>query len=160
MVWLAASAVGMMIAARFLKREKTLEQLISFVSMTELEISHYSLAFSEIVEKAATEKSYDCLLFIPLCFEKITNGTDFPKAWKESISEKMPEISKNDEKKLLSFGDVLSSCDKEGVLSVLSYYKKTFDESLLEAKQARKKYAKLCVAVGVFAGGVIFMTLI
>lgn len=160
MVWLAASAIGMMIAARFSKREKTLGQLISFVSMTELEISHYSLAFPEIVEKAANEKSYDCLSFIPLCFEMIMNGTDFPKAWKESITEKIPELSKSDEKKLLSFGDVLSSCDKEGVLNVLSYYKKTFDESLFEAKEARKKYAKLCVAAGVFAGGVIFMTLI
>lgn len=150
----------MMLAERLLKREKALEMLLLFFSKTELEVSHYSLLFSSVVEKAANDLSVRSLGFVKLCDERIKNGEDFPKAWKESIMQKPPPISKAEKEKLVNFAFDVSSCDKDGVIKTLDYYRETFELSLSDAKQTRKKYARLCICSGIFIGGIIFITLI
>ncbi len=160
MVWLAVAGVGMMFAERFSRREKGIECLLALFKKMEIEISHYSLSFPDFIEKTAKENSLKNPRFLPLCAEKIKAGTDFPIAWKESIEEKPPLLLREEKERLFEFAAVLSSCDKDGVLKVLSFYEETFKNSLTEAKSAKNKYAKLCVACGVFAGGVVFMTLI
>lgn len=160
MVWIAAAWLGIMLADRFSKREKAIDGLISFFRRCEIEISHYSLSFPSLIEKIASEESPRTLQFILLCNQKIKNGEDFPDAWKKSLEENPPIILPNEKERLSRFGTLLSSCDTQGVLSVLSFYEEFFKASLAEAKSAKKKYAKLCIAGGVFVGCVLFMTLI
>lgn len=160
MVWIAISAVGIISAEWFLRHEKALEALLWFFEKTELEVSHYSLSFPVLIEEASKESSARVLGFIPLCADKIKSGVDFPKAWKQSIEQKPPPLLKKEMEMLSDFGTLFSSCDKEGVLKLLDFYKKSFEVSFAEAKGARKKYAKICVFSGLFVGGIIFITLI
>lgn len=160
MVWIAASAIGMIFARTLLKRERAIEALIWLFEKAELEISHYSLSLASLVKEAAKESSARLLPFILLCAKKTENGTDFPKAWKESVEKAPPPLSKKEREELSNFGFLLSSCDKEGALKMLDFYKKSFDFSLSDARAARKKYSKPCIFSGFFVGGIIFITLI
>lgn len=160
MVWISISAIGIISAEWLLKHEKTLEALLLFFEKTELEISHYSLSFPALIEEASKESSTRMLIFIPLCADKIKAGIDFPKAWRQSIEQKPLPLLKKEKEMLLDFGTLFSSCDKEGVIKMLGFYKKSFEVSLNAAMGARKKYAKLCVFSGLFVGGIIFITLI
>lgn len=125
----------------------------------EIEISHYSLSFPSFIEKVEKEDSFKNLP-ISLCAEEIKRGVDFPDAWKKSVERKPPLLLREERKRLSEFGAILSSCNKDGVLKVLSFYEEIFKSSLIEAKNSKNKYAKLCMVCGIFAGGVIFMTLI
>lgn len=160
MVWLAAAWLGMMLAERFSRREKEIERLLALFKRMEIEISHYSLSFPDFIEKAEKEASFQKLRFVSLCAERIKSGADFPVAWKKSVEDKPPILLCEERKRLSEMGAILSSCNKDGVLKVLSFYGEIFKNSLNEAKSAKNKYAKLCTVCGVFVGGVIFMILI
>ena len=160
MVWLAAAVCGTVLAERFSKRQKALEELLSFFHLIKLEVTHYLLPFSEAIVKISDSSAIRSLSFISECAEKLQSGEDFPTAWEKSLEQKPPCIGKDELKLLLRFGRTACSCDINGVEEILGYYGERFSSALSEAVCAKNKYARLCMFSGVFAGVIIFIILI
>ena len=83
------------------------------------------------------------LVFIPECI-KLCDSEPFPQAWSDSLSAR-----------LVSFGRSLGTTALEGQIANCDMFCADFELRLSEAREKKKKYAKVLPPLGALAGAVI-----
>ena len=96
------------------------------------------------------------LVFIPECI-KLCDSEPFPQAWSDSLSARKNTVglTSSDVSRLVSFGRSLGTTALEGQIANCDMFCADFELRLSEAREKKKKYAKVLPPLGVLAGAVI-----
>ena len=96
------------------------------------------------------------LLFIPECI-KLCDSEPFPQAWSDSLSARKNTVglTSSDVSRLVSFGRSLGTTALEGQIANCDMFCADFELRLSEAREKKKKYAKVLPPLGALAGAVI-----
>ena len=96
------------------------------------------------------------LVFIPECI-KLCDSEPFPQAWSDSLSARKNTVglTSSDVSRLVSFGRSLGTTALEGQIANCDMFCADFELRLSEAREKKKKYAKVLPPLGALAGAVI-----
>ena len=87
----------------------------------------------------------------------ILGSTPFPQAWSDSLSARKNTVglTSSDISRLVSFGRSLGTTALEGQIANCDMFCADFELRLSEAREKKKKYAKVLPPLGALAGAVI-----
>lgn len=96
------------------------------------------------------------LMFIPECI-KLCDSEPFPQAWNDSLSARKNTVGliSSDISRLVSFGRSLGTTALEGQIANCDMFCVDFELRLAEAREKKKKYAKVLPPLGALAGAAI-----
>ena len=96
------------------------------------------------------------LVFIPECI-KLCDSEPFPQAWSDSLSARKNTVglTSSDVSRLVSFGRSLGTTALDGQIANCDMFCADFELRLSEAREKKKKYAKVLPPLGALAGAVI-----
>lgn len=155
-VMLFLTAAGIIKGREMTDCVRMLEGIIMFLADCKSMIEYTGITVGEILEntscgtfEAYTEKC-----------RRYASELDFPEAWKKSVGEIPPFISKSDRELLVRFGEKIGTSDKDTQLNMLSYLISRFEISLREKREREKKEKKLYIFAGTALGLVAFIMII
>lgn len=149
---------SVIISIRLRKRAAVLDKTYSLLNEIKIMLEYSCCAVNELIDSAGGKAMYKDT-FVPKCKELLTEGNDFPVAWKRSVEE--TNLYKNEEKqKLIQLGTFLGTSDLESQITVAQMYITAFDEFRNEARLKSKKYADTSIFVGAFCALGLFVMMI
>lgn len=153
---------GRYIADTYGKRVKLLEKTEVMISVIRDEIRFYALPIKEMLNLLSEKEALKQLTFINQCKIFMSDGCEFPEAWKKALKDR--DCTKNFRKKdielLLDFGEYLGVTDITGQLSNCEVYLELIRFNLNEAKKEREQYSGIITVLGFLSGIALIIVLI
>ena len=139
-----------------IKKVETYLQLLFFVS-SEIKYSHAPI--KNILQLACTTESLSQAGFLQPCLNALQNGESLSQAWKKGVSNDAQGLKEREIQALSNLGDFLGCSDVENQLQLLSQKIQVLQECLDEAKEEKKKKARLYANLGLLSGLTIVILL-
>ena len=141
-------------------RVRMLEKIQLMLTAAENSISFLQSPSDGIIKSLSENAELKELKFLAECRAEMCGGTDFPEAWKSSVSKKdnTRYLKDGDRAVLVSFGELFGTTDAAGQISNCRIHSELVRDRLSAARAERGKYAPLVCGMGaVFGIGVIIM---
>ncbi len=138
------------------KRQILLEETITFLNVLIVSIEYSRMNIIRIICSLSEEGTVRNLDFIRNCACELERGSDFPKAWNESVKDAL--LYKSSEKdKLLQLGAFLGTSDSVNQINIIKSYIVYFSGFLDNAADDYNRYGKVLSLFGMFLGSAVFI---
>ena len=138
------------------KHVALLNKTINMLSEMKVQLEYLNMPVFDMINKI--NKSID-LDFLSECLDMISDGKDFPEAWKSSVNHAI--CYKSEEKnELLQLGSNLGTSNRDNQIEIICMHKTAFEEFLNKAKTKEQKYGKLSITLGTLMGCMFFIMVI
>lgn len=144
-------------AARMLSlRVSLLEKICIMLRVVRTQLECCCCPVGDVLEILGSTPDLKELVFIPECI-KLCDSEPFPQAWSDSLSARKNTVglTSSDVSRLVSFGRSLGTTALEGQIANCDMFCADFELRLSEAREKKKKYAKVLPPLGALAGAVI-----
>ncbi len=129
------------------------------ISEMKIQLEYLNMPLYDMIDNLSKKDSLAEIDFLGHCRELISQGKDFPLAWKTSVSNAMHY--KIDEKTvLLRLGSNLGTSNKENQIEMLKLHRIAFDEFIKSAKAKEDKHGKMSITLAALTGCMFFVTVI
>ena len=129
-------------------RVSLLEKICIMLRVVRTQLECCCCPVGDVLEILGSTPDLKELLFIP---------EPFPQAWSDSLSARKNTVglTSSDVSRLVSFGRSLGTTALEGQIANCDMFCADFELRLSEAREKKKKYAKVLPPLGALAGAVI-----
>lgn len=145
---------GRFLASLDSERVACIREILLMINIIETRLRFSATPVVELLTLIEDSGSCNRLGFVKKCRLAVENGDSFNGAWRKSIEEcrAFCKLLPEESKKLIAMGGDIGVTDIEGQLSCCGYYKKLFDNSLVEKEDKSKHSSKLFPPLGVLLG--------
>lgn len=145
---------GQYLVNRMVMRVRLLEKIEEMLNTISCEIRFLSTPADRIIKQLCEKNEYDELIFLRICNEKISSGSDFKEAWLESLNALVSKLylNKNDLTLIRRFGSQFGTTDAEGQISICSMYLESIKNNLQDSRSKKEQYANLVNGISVLFG--------
>lgn len=161
-VAIVCTVSGRYIADTYRKRVLLLEKAEVMISVIRDEIRFYTLPVNELLDLLSEKDALKPLKFISRCKSLVSDGDEFPEAWRKALRNKdcTAYLKEKDIDLLLDFGEHLGVTDTMGQLSNCEIYLEFIRFNLNEAKKEREQYSGIITVLGFLSGIALIIVLI
>lgn len=156
MILAASSLIGFSLADRLVKRQQQLKQLTGLMHLLENEIRYMSNLLADAFEKITDDRMTEAAAFFTesASILRKENETSASEAWRRAVAKciKNTSLDKEDERVLLSFGNMLGNSDTEGQLKNIRFIISRLEEREQNAEEKRKRGEPMYRKLGILAG--------
>lgn len=144
-------------AARMLSlRVSLLEKICIMLRVVRTQLECCCCPVGDVLEILGSTAELKELVFITECI-RLCAFEPFPQAWSDALCVRKNTVglSPSDVSRLVSFGRSLGATALEGQIANCDMFCADFELRLSEAREKKKKYAKIMPPLGALAGAVI-----
>lgn len=151
--------MGQYYSASASMRIRALEQILLLAGLIKSELAYCRTPVRELMRHIIEHSELSELPFLKQCSQMCEQGIAFPSAWSAALNKRCAAkaLRREDIELLHAFGTQLGTTDLEGQLSLCGLYTRLFEERLVQAREWKRKYAKLYTSLGVLGGLLIWV---
>lgn len=131
-----------------------LEKCEVMIALIRNEINYIALPSNELIGFLSKKEEFKELKFIFSCLILVSEGEEFPQAWKKSLNEKINTrfMKKKDVEIMEAFGESFGITDAQGQISNCELCLERLRINHFEAKRDFEQYSKLASGLGFLLG--------
>ncbi len=135
-------------------RVRLLEKVELMLNAVLCEIRFLATPADEIVSMLCTKREFDDLIFLKLCNDKITSGSDFRDAWSEAVCSPSANkyLNKSDLRIIQQFGNQFGTTDAEGQTSICTLHLENVKINIQDSRSKKEKYINLIYGLSFLCG--------
>ncbi len=134
--------------------------LLNFIKSLYVEMEYSFSDLPGIITKISESSLCSSLSFLNECVIYINNGTDFPDAWKNSVTYHTRILTLEEKNKIISFGISLGTTDIQGQKKLINLFTGYITSFYENAKIKQDRYYRIYILSGALTGFGIFILLI
>ncbi len=160
LLWTSLIYVGAICSIKLKNRVSTIRKTIVMLEEMKMLLRYLNIPIYEMLIQIS-EKSYlSELSYISACILLMSEGADFPVAWKNAVTSASPLYKREEIDKLLQLGENLGTSNIENQIRILDMQISCFTLFLQNAQELSKRYSTMAVTLSALIGCMIFILII
>lgn len=136
-----------------------LERTLMMISEMKVRLKYLNMPVYDLISFISENKTIGKIDFLCRCSMLVSEGEDFPVAWKEALSC-TSQYRREEKDDLLQLGLNLGTSNTENQIELLSVHKQNFEIFLKNARAKEQKYGKMSITLSTLFGCMLFITMI
>lgn len=148
------SAVGFGKSSSLSNRVHSLKQSLLMTEKMQACLQYERMTTPELIFLLSRMQSMERLIFLPVCYQMLTQGKPFPSSWKEALEQTYQQMNleKEDRSTIALIGELLGSTDAQSQSEELGMIQSLLKQCLETAEQGQKEKGKLYRSLGILSG--------
>ena len=159
LIWTSLIFVATVYSSELKRRVIILSETSLMIYEMKIQLEYLNMPVYDMIDNLSKKDSLTEIDFLRQCRELLSQGKDFPLAWKTSVLNAM-HYKMNEKTVLLQLGSNLGTSNKENQIEMLQLHKIAFDEFIKTAKDKEAKYGKMSITLAALTGCMFFVTAI